>query len=211
MKGLKGVLSRTKSTSSSDTSKKARSNSSVSPSTNTNDRAKDTAPQQPVGSSNGHPSTGTSSYTFSNLFGKGSIQTAPAALTAPAAPAAAQERPEHQEQYQEQYQQQQQQQQQHDRNNPPTIVIMNTEAPKQYQEPHASGGPSPGSPTSSHSVKSPGEKEVPKGGAINRMKNTPKDAIPISRTPRRQRSSRFHVTEQVAMERLEVLEGEYPK
>ncbi|KAG0308238.1 hypothetical protein BGZ98_008579 [Dissophora globulifera] len=162
MKGLKGVLSRTKSTSSSDTSKKARSNSSVSPSTNTNDRAKDTAPQQPVGSSNGHPSTGTSSYTFSNLFGKGSIQTAPAALTAPAA---AQERPEHQEQYQEQYQQQQQQQQQHDRNNPPTIVIMNTEAPKQYQEPHASGGPSPGSPTSSHSVKSPGEKEVPKEAA----------------------------------------------
>ncbi|KAJ3289750.1 Serine/threonine-protein phosphatase 2A 56 kDa regulatory subunit delta isoform, partial [Borealophlyctis nickersoniae] len=47
-----------------------------------------------------------------------------------------------------------------------------------------------------------GEKEVPKSGALNRLKNAPKDAIPISKTPRRQRSSRFHVTERVELEKL---------
>ncbi|KAF9578349.1 Serine/threonine-protein phosphatase 2A 56 kDa regulatory subunit gamma isoform, partial [Lunasporangiospora selenospora] len=31
-----------------------------------------------------------------------------------------------------------------------------------------------------------GDKEIPKSGPINRMKNAPKDAIPISKTPRRQ-------------------------
>ncbi|KAI7820955.1 protein phosphatase 2A regulatory B subunit [Gamsiella multidivaricata] len=38
------------------------------------------------------------------------------------------------------------------------------------------------------------------------MKNAPKDAIPISKTPRRQRSSRFHVTERVTLERLQALD-----
>ncbi|KXS15101.1 B56-domain-containing protein [Gonapodya prolifera JEL478] len=42
-------------------------------------------------------------------------------------------------------------------------------------------------------------KEVPKTGAFSRLK---KDAIPISKTPRRQRSSRFHVTEKVELEKL---------
>ncbi|KAH7034028.1 phosphatase 2A regulatory B subunit-domain-containing protein [Linnemannia elongata] len=36
--------------------------------------------------------------------------------------------------------------------------------------------------------------------------NAPKDAIPISKTPRRQRSSRFHVTERVTLERLQGLD-----
>ncbi|KAF9309198.1 Serine/threonine-protein phosphatase 2A 56 kDa regulatory subunit delta isoform [Linnemannia elongata] len=56
---------------------------------------------------------------------------------------------------------------------------------------------SPGTPTG---------KEMPKSGPINRMKNSPKDAIPISKTPRRQRSSRFHVTERVSLERLQALD-----
>ncbi|TPX33300.1 hypothetical protein SmJEL517_g03730 [Synchytrium microbalum] len=44
--------------------------------------------------------------------------------------------------------------------------------------------------------------EVPKSGALNRLKMSPKDAIPLSKTPRRQRSSRFHVTEKVELEKL---------
>ncbi|KAJ3194095.1 Serine/threonine-protein phosphatase 2A 56 kDa regulatory subunit delta isoform [Irineochytrium annulatum] len=48
----------------------------------------------------------------------------------------------------------------------------------------------------------PDNREMPKSGALNRLKNSPKDAIPISKTPRRQRSSRFHVTERVELEKL---------
>ncbi|KAG0296540.1 Serine/threonine-protein phosphatase 2A 56 kDa regulatory subunit gamma isoform, partial [Dissophora globulifera] len=62
--------------------------------------------------------------------------------------------------------------------------------------------PGPTSPSGKLST----EKEVPKSGPINRMKNAPKDAIPISKTPRRQRSSRFHVTERVTLERLQALD-----
>ncbi|KAF9084256.1 hypothetical protein BGX29_002651 [Mortierella sp. GBA35] len=76
--------------------------------------------------------------------------------------------------------------------------------PQFYAEtPHGVQSPlSPGTPTG----KSSGEKEMPKSGPINRMKNSPKDAIPISKTPRRQRSSRFHVTERVTLERLQALD-----
>lgn len=45
-------------------------------------------------------------------------------------------------------------------------------------------------------------KEVPKSGPLSRLKNAAKDTIPISKTPRRQRSSRFHVTERVELEKL---------
>ncbi|KAF9902098.1 hypothetical protein EC991_005267 [Linnemannia zychae] len=90
---------------------------------------------------------------------------------------------------------------------PPSIVIMNpSDARNQQQQslfhsetPHSVQSPlSPGTPK--------GEKEMPKSGPINRMKNSPKDAIPISKTPRRQRSSRFHVTERVTLERLQALD-----
>ncbi|KAI8816176.1 phosphatase 2A regulatory B subunit-domain-containing protein [Fimicolochytrium jonesii] len=47
-----------------------------------------------------------------------------------------------------------------------------------------------------------GDKEIPKSGPLNRLKNTPKDTVPISKAPRRQRSSRFHVTERVELEKL---------
>jgi len=45
------------------------------------------------------------------------------------------------------------------------------------------------------------ERDVPKT-AITRLKNAPKDSIPISKTPRRQKSSRFHVTEKVELEKM---------
>ncbi|KAI1300652.1 Serine/threonine-protein phosphatase 2A 56 kDa regulatory subunit gamma isoform [Mortierella claussenii] len=94
-------------------------------------------------------------------------------------------------------------------NHPPTIVIMNAD-PSEYHQSgaflqHAGGHPSSSSPASP-SGKPAGEKEVPKSGPISRMKNAPKDAIPISKTPRRQRSSRFHVTERVTLERLQALD-----
>ncbi|TPX44040.1 hypothetical protein SeMB42_g04456 [Synchytrium endobioticum] len=59
--------------------------------------------------------------------------------------------------------------------------------------------PSKGSINLAHKL---GSGEVPKSGALNRLKNAPKDAIPISKTPRRQRSSRFHITEKVELEKL---------
>eukprot|EP00842_Homolaphlyctis_polyrhiza_P004397 jgi/Hompol1/4959/HPOL_001891-RA len=43
--------------------------------------------------------------------------------------------------------------------------------------------------------------EVPKSGAINRMKNQ-KDIPVATKAPRRQRSSRFHITERVELEKL---------
>ncbi|KAF9402519.1 hypothetical protein BGZ94_004889, partial [Podila epigama] len=84
-------------------------------------------------------------------------------------------------------------------NNPPTIVILNAEPQEQLLLDSQFSVQHPTTPPG----KSTGEKEMPKSGPINRMKNSPKDAIPISKTPRRQRSSRFHVTERVTLERLQ--------
>ncbi|KAG0193917.1 hypothetical protein DFQ28_002565 [Apophysomyces sp. BC1034] len=47
----------------------------------------------------------------------------------------------------------------------------------------------------------PVERDIPKTGALNRLKNAPKDQIPISKAPRRQKSSRFYVTEKVQLEK----------
>ncbi|KAI9358579.1 phosphatase 2A regulatory B subunit-domain-containing protein [Zopfochytrium polystomum] len=67
----------------------------------------------------------------------------------------------------------------------------------------AKDGPAKGAALSAANHK-PGEanREVPKSGPLNRLKNSPKDTIPISKTPRRQRSSRFHITERVELEKL---------
>ncbi|CEP15139.1 hypothetical protein [Parasitella parasitica] len=47
----------------------------------------------------------------------------------------------------------------------------------------------------------PGERDVPKTGPLHhRLKNAPIDQIPISKAPRRQKSSRFYVTEKVQLE-----------
>jgi hypothetical protein len=51
------------------------------------------------------------------------------------------------------------------------------------------------------------ERDIPKTGALNRLKNAPKDQIPISKAPRRQKSSRFYVTEKVQLERTSAFEG----
>lgn len=50
-------------------------------------------------------------------------------------------------------------------------------------------------------------KEVPKAASINRLKNAAKEGLPISKAPRRQRSSRFHVTEHVELEKLAGFKG----
>ncbi|KAF9364971.1 Serine/threonine-protein phosphatase 2A 56 kDa regulatory subunit delta isoform [Mortierella sp. NVP85] len=95
---------------------------------------------------------------------------------------------------------------------PPAIVVMNADHPDFHQSgasPQYGGYPSLPSPASP-SGKATGEKEIPKSGPISRMKNAPKDAIPISKTPRRQRSSRFHVTERVTLERLQALDEVAP-
>lgn len=97
-------------------------------------------------------------------------------------------------------------------NHPPAIVVMNADHPEYHHSgasPQYAGYPSMSSPASPSS-KGTGEKEIPKSGPISRMKNAPKDAIPISKTPRRQRSSRFHVTERVTLERLQALDEVAP-
>lgn len=50
----------------------------------------------------------------------------------------------------------------------------------------------------------------PKAGPLNRLRNAgPKDTIPIvGKSPRKQRSSRFHVTEKVDLEKLPNFNGE---
>ncbi|CAO3597821.1 unnamed protein product [Absidia cylindrospora] len=92
----------------------------------------------------------------------------------------------------------------------PSIVVVNTEthhdmsktrSPGTVSFMHHGGGGggavgSPGGPG-----KSTTERDIPKVGALNRLKNAPKDQIPISKAPRRQKSSRFYVTEKVQLER----------
>jgi serine/threonine-protein phosphatase 2A regulatory subunit B' len=45
-----------------------------------------------------------------------------------------------------------------------------------------------------------------KTGPIAKMKNA-KDTLPIAKTPKRQKSSRFHVSEKVELEKLPNLKG----
>ncbi|CAG8460088.1 3770_t:CDS:10 [Ambispora gerdemannii] len=81
----------------------------------------------------------------------------------------------------------------------PTIVVVTAD----QRQAHAQAGvdaAAPLSPASNH--KSHSKDEPPKRDPLNRLKNTPKDVIPISKAPRRQRSSRFHVTERVELEKL---------
>jgi serine/threonine-protein phosphatase 2A regulatory subunit B' len=52
--------------------------------------------------------------------------------------------------------------------------------------------------------------QPPKAGPLNRLRNGPKDTIPIvGKTPRKQRSSRFYVTEKVEIEELPTFASEY--
>ncbi|KAF8945030.1 hypothetical protein BGZ47_003376 [Haplosporangium gracile] len=260
MKGLKGVLTRSKSASSSDSAKKNKTSANSAPNTNPTINTSDlsssssssalpssttsTLPngqqqQQSHPPFDTHPTATTagsiaqSLYAIANPFKSSSSNPAPTINTNATTQdhtlaqahtlAQIQAQAHTQAQQQTQRDQQQLQQQQHlslssanssnsnSINNhgaiPPSIVIMNPLdthdlQPQLYGETsHGVQSPlSPGTPTGK------GEKEMPKSGPINRMKNSPKDAIPISKTPRRQRSSRFHVTERVSLERLQALD-----
>lgn len=69
-----------------------------------------------------------------------------------------------------------------------------------------------GSPPSNAPPGPGGQATPPKAGAQSagklRPAGTPKDTIPMAKTPRKQRSSRFHVTEKVELERLPGFMGE---
>lgn len=52
-----------------------------------------------------------------------------------------------------------------------------------------------------------GERDIPKTGPLSRLKNAPKDQIPISKAPRRQKSSRFYVKEKVQLEKTPGFHG----
>ncbi|CAB4409748.1 unnamed protein product [Rhizophagus irregularis] len=86
-----------------------------------------------------------------------------------------------------------------DSSSAPTIVVVNAGEQRGHATPPENSAPlSPASnPHKSHS-----KEEPPKRDPLNRLKGTPKDVIPISKAPRRQRSSRFHVTEKVELEKL---------
>ncbi|KAI7879031.1 protein phosphatase 2A regulatory B subunit [Lichtheimia hyalospora FSU 10163] len=79
----------------------------------------------------------------------------------------------------------------------PSIVVVNAEdgSDQQQQQRRANV-----SFAHNHHPKS-GERDVPKTGALGRLKNAPKDQIPISKAPRRQKSSRFYVKEKVQLEK----------
>lgn len=51
---------------------------------------------------------------------------------------------------------------------------------------------------------------MPKAGPISRLKNAPRDQIPVSsKTPRRQKSSRFYTKEKIQLERTPGFNGKY--
>lgn len=59
----------------------------------------------------------------------------------------------------------------------------------------------------------PAQGTPPKAGPAGKARTTtgPKDTIPMAKTPRKQRSSRFHVTERVELERLPGFMGASPR
>ncbi|RUS21281.1 armadillo-type protein, partial [Endogone sp. FLAS-F59071] len=77
----------------------------------------------------------------------------------------------------------------------PSIVIVNTELNVDQSPPTPSSVKfAPGT-----NMKST-ERDIPKSGALNRIKN-PTNQIPVSKTPRRQKSSRFIINEKVELEK----------
>jgi serine/threonine-protein phosphatase 2A regulatory subunit B' len=50
--------------------------------------------------------------------------------------------------------------------------------------------------------------QPPKAGQLNKLRQGPRDTIPVvGKSPRKQRSSRFHVTEKVHLEKLPAFNG----
>ncbi|KAH7103940.1 protein phosphatase 2A regulatory B subunit [Auriculariales sp. MPI-PUGE-AT-0066] len=99
-------------------------------------------------------------------------------------------------------QQQQQQQQRYGSQSPvtPPIVVVSPDVPSESQ---------PAAPRHHGSLASPDRlsTEPPKAGTRTIRATGPKDMLP--KPPRKQRSSRFHVTERVEIERLPAFNGEY--
>ncbi|KAI9020091.1 phosphatase 2A regulatory B subunit-domain-containing protein [Phycomyces nitens] len=82
----------------------------------------------------------------------------------------------------------------------PSIVVVNAEESADMQKIPRN---SPHAVSFMHNPhqKTGAERDIPKTGPLNRLKNAPKDQIPISKAPRRQKSSRFYVTEKVQLEK----------
>ncbi|RIB06671.1 phosphatase 2A regulatory B subunit-domain-containing protein [Gigaspora rosea] len=80
----------------------------------------------------------------------------------------------------------------------PAIVVINMGEQRGHTSSDSST--SPISPANSH--KSHSKEEPPKRDPLNRLKGAPKDVIPLSKVPRRQRSSRFHASGVVELEKL---------
>jgi serine/threonine-protein phosphatase 2A regulatory subunit B' len=51
---------------------------------------------------------------------------------------------------------------------------------------------------------------MPKSGPISRLKNAPRDQIPVNKSPRRQKSSRFYAKEKIQLERTPGFHGKLP-
>ena len=61
------------------------------------------------------------------------------------------------------------------------------------------------SPTG-NAISTPEKLQQPKSGPIAKIKSQ-KDTIPLLKTPKRQKSSRFHITEKVELEKLPPFKG----
>ncbi|KAG9321291.1 hypothetical protein KVV02_000537 [Mortierella alpina] len=208
MKGLKGVLTRSKSTGSSDASKKNKNSSPTPAPTVPTEGPKSTTPAATPHSNSSSGSSGSSSKvqvqpddTLASAPLQNHVATINSTIQNDAPIQSNQQAPlniiVNNEQTPQQQQQQQQQQPFPMKSVPPAITVMSIDPQLGLHSP-----PSPATPG-----RLSGDKEMPKSGPLNRMKNQPLDAIPISKTPRRQRSSRFHVTERVTLEPLQMLDG----
>lgn len=97
---------------------------------------------------------------------------------------------------------------------PPLVVISGAPNPGSIISempvdpiPHSPHGRGFGSPD--RQLGPDGQPTPPKAGPLNRLRGGPKDTIPIvGKTPRKQRSSRFYVTERVDIEKLPNFMGE---
>ena len=73
--------------------------------------------------------------------------------------------------------------------------------------PHSPHGRGMGSPD--RQLGPDGTPTPPRAGPLNRLRGTPKDTIPIvGKTPRKQRSSRFYVSDKVEIEKLPNFQGQ---
>ena len=100
---------------------------------------------------------------------------------------------------------------------PPLVVISGAQGPggpnsEMPSDPitHSPGALARGFGSPERMLGPDGQPTPPRAGPLNRLRGTPKDTIPIAgKTPRKQRSSRFYVTEKVDIEKLPNFLGMY--